>query len=558
MKLNEGDWRIPTAGHNRTYAIALADAERDSQLNAATRNDVYARAVADADKKLQTWTQAVDVWYMGEVNDAEKSKQYDLATAESDWRDALYQANVDAWTAVDADLALPWTGFKKDEAEAQEAAWQDRRGSVVGTTIDSTSGYRLKWLEMQSQVINSEHAYQNQLIAAYDTMITSSGIIDAQHAEAYASSLAIKNNAIAAANDFHQFATDVSAAEKVWQIGTANETFDNAGGPDHQGFQADLDSAYRTDVEGFQATLQDNMDSADRGRISGPGSVAVSGVGDQSEAQRVCANAVNSARNGRDNAQQLAQTVYEAGYIEKLDSLYSDTSGFLGATATPWHHHRQAVTSAEAARFVGTSVTVPSDLIETTEMTSAALGGEALMSLAYEATANYEDQVYNNSVDDARKDLADDRAQDSLDEALADFDQEIADRELDPVTVELPGQLEYQQRDDEPTAPTYDLYQEGTIWGDQDWHDQGFDPAAPSDFDGEEPPADNYYELGTLQGARDEYGDLDFTVEPAYTDDTPDHTYRNRSYVSQLPGGVLGEARDQDSWNRGNVPSTSP
>jgi len=63
-----------------------------------------------------------------------------------------------------------------------------------------------------------------------------------------------------------------------------------------------------------------------------------------------------------------------------------------------------------------------------------------------------------------------------LDEALDDFDQGITDRDAevtDPVTVELPGQLEYQQRDDEPSAPTYDLYQEGTIWGDKDWHEQG-------------------------------------------------------------------------------------
>ena len=132
---------------------------------------------------------------------------------------------------------------------------------------------------------------------------------------------------------------------------------------------------------------------------------------------------------------------------------------------------------------------------------------------------HYEDEVYNDSVDDARKDLVDDRAQDSLDEALADFDQGIVDRDAeasDPVTVELPGQLEYQQRDDEPAAPTYDLYQEGTIWGDLDWHDQGFDPTAPNDWDGEEPDHDHYHEMGTLLGARDEYGDLDFTVDPTY------------------------------------------
>ena len=106
-----------------------------------------------------------------------------------------------------------------------------------------------------------------------------------------------------------------------------------------------------------------------------------------------------------------------------------------------------------------------------------------------------------------------------MDEALDDFDQGIVDRDAevsDPVTIELPGQLEYQQRDDEPTAPTYDLYQEGTIWGDKDWHDQGFDPAAPNDWDGEEPDHDHYHEMGTLLGARDEYGDLDFTVDPTY------------------------------------------
>ena len=83
-------------------------------------------------------------------------------------------------------------------------------------------------------------------------------------------------------------------------------------------------------MEGFQTTLQDNIDASDRGRISGPGSVAVSGVGDQSEAQRVYANAVNSVRHGRDNTQQLARTVYEAGYLEKLDSLYSVLREMLG------------------------------------------------------------------------------------------------------------------------------------------------------------------------------------------------------------------------------------
>ena len=86
-------------------------------------------------------------------------------------------------------------------------------------------------------------------------------------------------------------------------------------------------------------------------QISGLGATAVSSVGDQSEAQRVYANAVNTARSGRDSGQQLTRSIYESGFLEKLDDLYSDTAagGFLDSTSTPtpWHQHRADVTAAE-------------------------------------------------------------------------------------------------------------------------------------------------------------------------------------------------------------------
>lgn len=250
---NDVDWRILTATHDQTFAAALAAAERDSLINAAIRDDVYARAIADADRKIQTWTHTVDVWYMGEVNDAEKIRQQSLALTQANWRDALYQANVDAWTAVDNDLALPWTDFRKDEAMEQQSAWLDRRGSVIGTTPDPAGGYRLKWLEMQSHVIQAEHDYQSTLIAAYDTMITGpTGAIEARHVQACADSASRLNSATVYAQDFYQFAVDSVAAESTWQIDSTFEEWEAAGGPAASGSQAAIDADYIAAIEGLQ------------------------------------------------------------------------------------------------------------------------------------------------------------------------------------------------------------------------------------------------------------------------------------------------------------------
>ncbi|MDA0810657.1 MAG: hypothetical protein O3B68_21915, partial [Planctomycetota bacterium] len=131
-------------------------------------------------------------------------------------------------------------------------------------------------------------------------------------------------------------------------------------------------------------------------------------------------------------------------------------------------------------RFVDGSVSIPSTMILPAGASTASLGGFALAGLARAATDNEADRVYNNSVDDARKVLADDRAQAAVDEALADFDQAIIDRDAaasESEPIELPELLKYQKRDDEPEVPTYELYEEGTIWGDRDWHEQGFNPA---------------------------------------------------------------------------------
>ena len=570
---NDADWRIPTASHHQTYATALATAERDSQINAAVRNDVYAQAIAEADRKLQTWTHVVDLWYMGEVNDAEKTKQESLALAQADWRDALYQANVDAWTTVDADVSLPWTGFKVDEATAQQAAWQDRRGMAVGVIPDTSGGYRLKWLEMQSQIIQSEHSYQTQLIAAYDSLITGSpgvtGVIEARYDQAIAASAAALSSATAYANAYHQFAVDSAEAEADWQVASTHEELEAAGGPTVPGSQSSVNADFIAAIEGFQATFQDDIDDYDRAQISGPGTAGVAAVGDQSEAQRVYVNTVNNARTGRNNTQQLARTVYEAGYLEKLDALYSDTGGFLGSTATPWHQHLAEVTAAERERFVDQPVSIPSTMIVPAPVSAANLNGQALAELARAATDNEARRVYDNSVDDARKDLADDRAQASLDDALDEFDQAIIDRDAEapaPEPVQLPELLKYQPREDEPTAPTYELYEPGTIWGDRDWFEQGFNPAAdpPSEGSTSEPSsggASADYLLNTLRGARDEYGDFDFTVDITYYDASssgePDTSYRDGPYMQQVPASILGKVRDQKSWDQANLPGTS-
>jgi hypothetical protein len=203
----------------------------------------------------------------------------------------------------------------------------------------------------------------------------------------------------------------------------------------------------------------------------------------------------------------------------KLDDLYSDTNagGFLDSTATPgpspWHQYRAEVTAAERVRFVDGSVSIPSTMTLPAGASTAGLGGFAMAGLAQAATDNEAERVYNNSVDDARKDLADDRAQAAVDEALADFDQAIIDRDAEASEsepIELPELLKYQKRDDEPEAPTYELYEEGTIQGDRDWHEQGFNPA-PDPVDEDDTPSVpgaefDYYVLWTMSEARDEYG----------------------------------------------------
>ncbi|MBL6706356.1 MAG: hypothetical protein ISQ06_09605 [Planctomycetaceae bacterium] len=123
---------------------------------------------------------------------------------------------------------------------------------------------------------------------------------------------------------------------------------------------------------------------------------------------------------------------------------------------------------------------IPSTMILPAGASTASLGGFALAGLARAATDNEAERVYSNSVDDARKVLADDRAQAAVDEALADFDQAIIDLDaeaLESEPIELPELLKYQKRDDEPEVSTYELYEEGTIQGDRDWHEQGFNPA---------------------------------------------------------------------------------
>jgi len=112
------------------------------------------------------------------------------------------------------------------------------------------------------------------------------------------------------------------------------------------------------------------------------------GIDGRAEAQRVYVTAVNDARSGRDTTQHFARTVYEAGYLEKLDSLYSDTSGFLDATATPWHQHLANVTVAELDRFGDGPVAIPSTMNLPLGAGTAGLGGTALAGLAQTATSN--------------------------------------------------------------------------------------------------------------------------------------------------------------------------
>lgn len=77
-----------------------------------------------------------------------------------------------------------------------------------------------------------------------------------------------------------------------------------------------------------------------------------------------------------------------------------------------------------------------------------------------------------------------------------------------------------------------------------------------------EPPtsADEFL-LDSLEQARDEYGDFDFSVDIHYYDISssgdPDTTYRDGPYLQHVPTSILGKVRDQKSWDQGNLPGTS-